>query len=65
MSQISAAELLEKVKPLLNRRVGPYKSFNPVSRTQVWQWCTAMGDENPLYLTGRSEESSVGKECRI
>ena len=52
MSQISAAELLEKVKPLLNRRVGPYKSFNPVSRTQVWQWCTAMGDDNPLYLAG-------------
>ncbi|MCG8670583.1 MAG: OB-fold domain-containing protein [Pseudomonadales bacterium] len=49
MSELSAAELLEKVKPLLNRRVGPYKSFNPVSRTQVWQWCTAMGDNNPLY----------------
>lgn len=49
MSEITAAELLEKVKPLLNRRVGPYKSFNPVSRTQVWQWCTAMGDDNPLY----------------
>lgn len=52
MSDITAAELLEKVKPLLNRRVGPYKSFNPVSRTQVWQWCTAMGDDNPLYQSG-------------
>lgn len=50
MSDISAAELLDKIKPLLNRRVGPYKSFNPVTRTQVWQWCTAMGDDNPLYL---------------
>lgn len=52
MSDISAAALLDKIKPLLNRRVGPYKSFNPVSRTQVWQWCTAMGDDNPLYLSG-------------
>ena len=54
MSDISAAELLDKIKPLLHRRVGPYKSFNPVSRTQVWQWCTSMGDDNPLYLGGET-----------
>ncbi len=35
---------------LTGRRRGPYCSFNPVSRTQVWQWCSAMGDDNPLYL---------------
>lgn len=35
---------------LTGERVGPYNSFNPVSRTQVWQWCSAMGDNNPLYL---------------
>lgn len=52
MSELSAQELLDKVKPLVNRRVGPYLSFNPVSRTQVWQWCTAMGDDNPLYQEG-------------
>ena len=31
-------------------RRGPYRSFNAVSRVQVWQWCSAMGDRNPLYL---------------
>ena len=36
----------------LNRRVGPFYAWNPVSRTQVWQWCTAMGDNNPTYLKG-------------
>lgn len=35
---------------LTGHRRGPYNSFNPVSRTQVWQWCAAMGDRNPLYL---------------
>lgn len=35
---------------LTGDRLGPYNSFNAVSRTQVWQWCSAMGDNNPLYL---------------
>lgn len=35
---------------LTGQRNGPYNSFNPVSRVQVWQWCSAMGDRNPLYL---------------
>jgi hypothetical protein len=35
---------------LLGKRLGPYNSFNPVSRTQIWQWCSAMGDRSPLYL---------------
>lgn len=35
---------------LTGTRNGPYRSFNPVSRVQVWQWCSAMGDRNPLYL---------------
>lgn len=34
----------------LGQRIGPYHCWNPVSRTQVWQWCAAMGDTNPLYL---------------
>ncbi|TNF35386.1 MAG: DNA-binding protein, partial [Gammaproteobacteria bacterium] len=34
----------------IGRRLGPYNSFNPVSRVQIWQWCSAMGDRNPLYL---------------
>ena len=50
MSELTAAEILDKVKPLLHKRVGPYNSWNPVSRTQIWQWCSAMGDNNPLYL---------------
>ncbi|MGB1141568.1 MAG: MaoC family dehydratase, partial [Halioglobus sp.] len=35
---------------LTGRRLGPYNSYNAVSRAQVWQWCSAMGDRNPLYL---------------
>ncbi len=35
---------------LTGHRTGPYCSFNAVSRVQVWQWCSAMGDLNPLYL---------------
>jgi acyl dehydratase len=35
---------------LLGIRLGPYRSFNPVSRTQIWQWCSAMGEGSPLYL---------------
>jgi acyl dehydratase len=35
---------------LTGHRSGPYRSFNAVSRAQVWQWCSAMGDRNPLYL---------------
>jgi len=38
------------VSTLTGERTGPYCSFNPVSRVQVWQWCSAMGDHNPLYL---------------
>ena len=37
-------------RQLIGQRRGPYRSFNPVTRTQVWQWCCAMGDGNPLYL---------------
>ena len=36
----------------IGMRVGPYYAWNAVSRTQVWQWCSAMGDTNPLYLEG-------------
>ena len=50
MSQASPAEILERIKPLMHKRVGPYNSWNPVTRTHIWQWCSAMGDNNPLYL---------------
>ena len=46
-----AQELREQY---VGRRVGPYYAWNPVSRTQVWQWCAAMGDNNPLYLGGEN-----------
>ena len=49
MSQASAAGELD-LERLTGHRLGPYLSFNPVSRVQVWQWCSAMGDRNPLYL---------------
>lgn len=38
------------VSTLTGERTGPYCSFNAVSRVQIWQWCSAMGDRNPLYL---------------
>jgi len=38
------------LRHLVGERLGPYNSFNPVSRTQIWQWCSAMGDRSPLYL---------------
>lgn len=59
MSDSEATAILEKIKPLLNNRVGPYNSWNPVSRTQIWQWCSAMGDNNPLYL---DDEYRAGTE---
>lgn len=45
----SEAQRLEALK---NHRLGPYLGFNPVSATQIWQWCSAMGDQNPSYLPG-------------
>lgn len=44
---------------LLDHRLGPYRSFNPVSRTQIWQWCSAMGENSPLYL---DEDYQAGTE---
>ena len=41
---------------LTGKRKGPYLSHNPVSRTQIWQWCTAMGDRNPLYLDAEYQQ---------
>ncbi len=38
------------LQALQGHRLGPYNSFNPVSRVQIWQWTSAMGDRNPLYL---------------
>jgi acyl dehydratase len=50
--RLTTAENTDAPDPqaLTGRRVGPYCSFNPVSRVQIWQWCSAMGDRNPLYL---------------
>ena len=36
----------------INARVGPYYAWNKVSRTQIWQWCAAMGDTHGEYLDG-------------
>jgi acyl dehydratase len=37
------------------QRLGPYLSHNAVSATQIWQWCSAMGDRNPLYWPGEGQ----------
>lgn len=41
----------------IGKRLGPYNSFNPVSRVQIWQWCSAMGDKSPLYLSDSYHQS--------
>lgn len=46
---MSSSDTLD-LSALTGHRLGPYNSFNPVSRVQIWQWCSAMGDRNPLYL---------------
>jgi hypothetical protein len=40
----------QQIQSLVGNRLGPYNSFNAVNRVQIWQWCSAMGDNNPLYL---------------
>ena len=46
---------LQRLEGLKGHRRGPYMSFNPVSSTQIWQWCSAMGDHNPNYLPGNRQ----------
>ncbi|MDX1734963.1 MAG: MaoC family dehydratase N-terminal domain-containing protein [Halioglobus sp.] len=50
MNTASAAGDAPELQALIGRRKGPYLGYNPVSRVQIWQWCSAMGDRNPLYL---------------
>lgn len=52
MGAVAETRELEKLK---GRRLGPYLSFNPVSAAQIWQWCSAMGDNNPAYLPGENQ----------
>lgn len=42
----------EEIERFVGRRLGPYLSYNPVSRDRIWQWCSALSDHNPLYLPG-------------
>ncbi|MEH6587998.1 MAG: MaoC family dehydratase N-terminal domain-containing protein [Halioglobus sp.] len=60
MHELHKAEL----EPLTGNRRGPYNSYNPVSQVQIWQWCSAMGDRNPLYLD-REYQASVGIERAV
>ncbi len=50
MSATKETDQALDLSTLTGHRTGPYCSFNAVSRVQVWQWCLAMGDRNPLYL---------------
>jgi acyl dehydratase len=45
----------EALEALKGRRLGPYLSHNPVNATQIWQWCSVMGDNNPLYQPGDNQ----------
>lgn len=60
MNAIEKTEL----ESMTGNRLGPYNSYNPVSRVQIWQWCSAMGDCNPLYLD-RDYQSSMNIEAAI
>lgn len=40
----------DDLERFVGRRLGPYNSYNAVNRAQIWQWCSALGDDNPLYL---------------
>lgn len=53
MNHAATAQTELDLQALTGQRLGPYNSFNPVSRVQIWQWCSAMGDRNPLYLNER------------
>ena len=49
---LAEVQLLENLK---GHRLGPYMSFNPVNSTQIWQWCSAMGEKNPTYQPGEQQ----------
>ncbi|MDG2045690.1 MAG: MaoC family dehydratase N-terminal domain-containing protein [Halioglobus sp.] len=51
-ANISLEQQLESLK---GQRKGPYLGHNPVSATQIWQWCSAMGDNNPSYAPGNHQ----------
>lgn len=59
MSGNENAQLEKHLKELTGIRLGPYQSFNCVNRAQIWQWCSAMGDLNPLYLDA-AYQSGIG-----
>lgn len=61
MSADEQVQLENHLKELTGIRLGPYQSFNCVNRAQIWQWCSAMGDLNPLYLDP-AYQASVGIE---
>lgn len=54
MSNASESES-QQLQRLKGKRLGPYLSHNPVSATQIWQWCSAMGDNNPSYHPGEQQ----------
>ena len=54
MSNASQEET-QQLENLKGHRLGPYLSHNPVSATQIWQWCSAMGDHNPSYRPGDNQ----------
>jgi acyl dehydratase len=54
MTQESTREQ-QQLEQLKGQRLGPYVSHNPVSATQIWQWCQAMGDANPAYRPGEQQ----------
>lgn len=50
MSEATTDKVREEVERFVGRRLGPYLSYNAVSRAQIWQWCSALSDANPRYL---------------
>jgi len=49
----------EKIKALTGKRRGPYHSFNPVSATQIWQWCSVMGESKVQHQPGPEQTAPL------
>ena len=49
----------EKIKTLTGKRRGPYHSFNPVNPTQIWHWCSVMGETKARHQFGPEQTAPL------
>ncbi len=46
------------IDSLIGNKVGPYNSFNAVNEIQIWQWCSVVGDNNPLFTSAEYRQQN-------